>query len=138
MINLYVDKLFENLPNELKNRKKPIVIDLILEGGAFNGGYLVGALYFLKKMEKHNIIEVQRISGSSIGSFMGLLYFMDSLDIVYELYDVLLKDLSETYFLNIIDIINRLKEKIPNNFCDKINNKLFMSYTNLKKRKKII
>jgi hypothetical protein len=138
MIGFYVDKLFENLPNELKNTKKPIVIDLILEGGAFNGAYLVGALYFLKKMEKHKIIEVQRISGSSIGSFMGFLYFMDSLDIVYELYDVLLKGLRETYLLNVIDIINNIKEKVPKDFCEKINNKLFISYNNLKKNKKII
>ena len=138
MINLYVDKLFDNLPNDLKNVKKPIVIDLILEGGAFNGAYLVGALYFLKKMEKHKIIEVQRISGSSIGSFMGFLYFMDALDIVYELYDVLLKQLKETYFLNIIDIINNIKEKVPKDFYKKINNKLFISYTNIKKNKKII
>jgi hypothetical protein len=138
MINLYVDKLFENLPKELKNTKKPIVIDLVLEGGAFNGAYLVGALYFLKKMEKDKIIEVQRISGSSIGSFMGFLYFMDSLDIVYELYDVLLKELKETYFLNVIQIIKNIKDKVPDNFCDKVNNKLFISYTNLKKKKKIV
>jgi len=138
MIDLYVDKLFENLPNDLKNIKKPIVIDLILEGGAFNGAYLVGALYFLKKMEKHKIIDVQRISGSSIGSFMGFLYFMDSLDMVYDLYDVLLKELKNTYYLNIINIINNIKENVPKNFCDKINNKLFISYTNLKKNKKVI
>jgi predicted acylesterase/phospholipase RssA len=106
MIQTYVDKLFDTLPNNLKNANKPLKIDLILEGGAFNGSYLIGALYFLKKLEKNNIIEIKRISGASIGSFVGLLYFIDKLDVVEELYDILLNDFKKKLHLNIIDIAN--------------------------------
>ena len=50
MIEQYVNKLIDNLPDNIKNTKKPIVLDLVLDGGVFNGSYLVGALYFLKEM----------------------------------------------------------------------------------------
>ena len=137
MIQPYVNKLFESLPEKLKNTTTPIEIDLVLEGGAFNGSYLVGSLFFLKKMEKNNIIEIKRISGASVGAFMGLLYFMDSLDLVYDLYNITLNDFKKKCFINIQTIIkNHFKNNIPNDVCSKINNKLFITYTNIKKVKK--
>ena len=42
MINKYVIKLIDNLPDEIKNVKTPMRIDLVLDGGIFNGSYLVG------------------------------------------------------------------------------------------------
>ena len=80
MINNYVNKLIDNLPNTFKNNKTPLQIDLILDGGLFNGSYLVGALYFLKEMEKKNYIKINRISSCSIGSIIGFLYFIDYLN----------------------------------------------------------
>ena len=47
MIDEYVNRLIENLPED-KNKLQQV--DLVLDGGAFNGSYLVGALYFLKEM----------------------------------------------------------------------------------------
>ena len=58
MINDYIIKLIENLPDDLKNSKTPLRLDLVLDGGVFNGSYLVGALYFLKEMEKRNYIKI--------------------------------------------------------------------------------
>jgi len=55
MINPIIDKLIDNLPDTLKNTDKPTQIDLILGGGAFNGSYLIGALFFLKEMEKRSL-----------------------------------------------------------------------------------
>jgi hypothetical protein len=49
MINEFVAKLIDNLPDDIKNPKEPLILDLVLDGGAFNGSYLVGALYFLRK-----------------------------------------------------------------------------------------
>ena len=139
MIQTYVDKLFDTLPNNLKNANKPLKIDLILEGGAFNGSYLIGALHFLKKLEKNNIIEIKRISGASIGSFVGLLYFIDKLDVVEELYDILLNDFKKKLHLNIIDIANNnFKSNMPTDTCLKINNKLYIAYNNIKNKQKVI
>ena len=50
-------------------------IDLILDGGAFSGSYLLGGLMYLKHISSH--INIQRISGTSIGSLFGLLFLSD-------------------------------------------------------------
>ena len=60
MINDYVNKLIENLPDDIKNRTMPEEIDLVLDGGVFNGSYHVGALYFLKEMERRKYIKINR------------------------------------------------------------------------------
>jgi len=90
-IDKIIDILINNLPNHLKDENKPLVIDLVLDGGVFNGSYLVGALFFLKEMEKRKYITVSRISGCSIGSLLGFLYLIDSLDLAIILYDTFFK-----------------------------------------------
>jgi hypothetical protein len=70
----------ENLPENIKNRKKPLKIDLVLSGGAFNGSYILGALYFLKELEREKYIIIKRISTCSVSSFLGLLYLTDNLN----------------------------------------------------------
>jgi len=78
MIKKYVEKLIKNLPKECRKMK---TIDLIFDGGAFNGSYLIGAAYFLKRMEEKLYIKIDRISSCSIGSFVSLLYVADRLDV---------------------------------------------------------
>ena len=137
MINDYVIKLIDNLPDDIKNVKEPIIIDLVLDGGIFNGSYLVGALYFLKEMEKRNYIKIDRISGCSIGSIVAFLYFIDGLDLMSQLYEIVNKDFRETYKLTIIkEIKKHLDDHIPKDICQKINNKLFITYNNIKKSSK--
>ena len=95
MINQYVEKFIENLPEELKNTKNPIKLDLVLDGGIFNGSYLVGALYFLKEMEKRNYIKICRISGCSIGSIVAFIYIIDCLDISEGFYSIIFEQLQK-------------------------------------------
>ena len=71
----YVTKLIENLPI----KDKCISIDLVLDGGLFNGSYLLGGLLFLKEMEKRGMVKIKRISGCSIGSLVGFLFMIDKL-----------------------------------------------------------
>jgi len=134
MINDYVIKLIDNLPDEIKNVKQPKVIDLVLDGGIFNGSYLVGALYFLKEMEKRNYIKIDRISGCSIGSIAAFLYYIDELEMMSKLYDIVKHDFSKTYKLKtVIELKKHLIECIPDNICEKVNGKLFITYHNIKK-----
>ena len=134
MINEYVIKLIENLPDDIKNVNEPIKMDLVLDGGIFNGSYHVGALYFLKEMEKRKYIKIERISGCSVGSIVGFLYFIDSLDLMPKLYDLINKEFRQTYNLNLIkELKKHLSERIPNDICERVNRKLFITYNNIKK-----
>ena len=137
MINDYVIKLIENLPDNLKNSKTPLRLDLVLDGGIFNGSYLVGALYFLKEMEKRNYIKIERISGCSIGSIVAFLYYIDSLDMMSNLYDIVTNDFKKKYKLTVVKELKKyLSDSIPEDLCKKVNKKLYICYNNIKKGKK--
>lgn len=136
MIQQYVEKFIENLPEELKNTKNPIMLDLVLDGGIFNGSYLVGALYFLKEMEKRKYIKICRISGCSIGSVAAFLYIIDCLDISESFYSIIFEQLKKSHNLSISKVLHSILEnKIPDDICSKVNNKLYITYTNIKKIK---
>jgi hypothetical protein len=139
MIKPYINKLIENLPDTIKNAKTPLQLDLVLDGGLFNGSYLVGALYFIKEMEHCGYVKVNRISGSSIGSIIGLLYFIDALDEASSLYEMLLTDFKKTHNLTFIKTLKeRLHHKIPRNVCEILNNKFYIAFTSVEKRKKFV
>ena len=139
MINEYVIKLIDNLPDDLKNSKTPLRLDLVLDGGIFNGSYLVGALYFLKEMEKRNYIVIERISGCSIGSIVAFLYFIDALDTMPQLYDVVKNEFKEKHKLLVVkELKGHLQGKIPDNICEKLNDRLYICYNNIKKGKKTV
>ena len=137
MINDYVIKLIENLPDDLKNSKTPLRLDLVLDGGIFNGSYLVGALYFLKEMERRNYIKIERISGCSIGSVVAFLYYIDSLDMMTTLYQEVTTEFKKQYKLPLIkDFKKYLVDRIPDDICKKVNGKLYICYNNIKKGSK--
>ena len=69
-----------NLIKNIHKKENPISMDLVLEGGTNNGYYEVGVLMFLKELENQGFIKVNRISGASVGSYMGFHYFNDSLN----------------------------------------------------------
>ena len=137
MINDYVIKLIENLPDDFKNAKTPLQLDLVLDGGIFNGSYLVGAMYFLKEMEKRNYIKIERISGCSVGSIVAFLYYIDSLDMMSNLYDMVTNDFKKNYKLTVIKELKKyLSHRIPKDICQKVNGKLYICYNNVKKKTK--
>jgi hypothetical protein len=139
MIQTYIDKLIDNLPEDIKHSENIKHLDIILDGGLFNGSYLIGALYFLREMEKRQYIKIDKISGCSIGSISAFLYLIDQLDMVNEIYEIISKDLRENHHVNKIKEVGIiLNEKIPNDICDKINGKLYITYYHVQKRKKII
>lgn len=136
MIDEYVNRLIENLPED-KNKLQHL--DLVLDGGAFNGSYLVGALYFLKEMERRNYIKIERISGCSIGSIVAFLYYIDAFDILPKLYEIVNEEFKKTHTLNTLKLLKiYLQERIPDDICSKVNNKLFICYHDIKKRKKVV
>jgi len=137
MIEEYAKKLIENFPdNHPRDMSR---IDLIMDGGIFNGSYLLGSLYFLKEMEKKKYLQVERISGCSIGAIAAIVYLLNSLDLMYEFYELVLSHLKEKHNLSIIHDLKRiLAPRIPDNICPLVNHKLYISFYNVKKGKKIV
>ena len=45
-----------------------------MDGGAFSGSYILGALYYIKKMEETNHVKVNKLSGCSIGSLLCIIF----------------------------------------------------------------
>uniref|UniRef100_A0A6C0AYY9 PNPLA domain-containing protein n=1 Tax=viral metagenome TaxID=1070528 RepID=A0A6C0AYY9_9ZZZZ len=119
----YIGALIENLDKD----KIPKNIDLILDGGAFNGAFGYGCLIYLKKLENLKILKVDKISGCSIGAIIGLLYLTDSLDSNILLFENLLKSFRKTLFL---DKLSETIHNLVNNIQDieALNDKLFITY----------
>ena len=51
----------ENLANNYPEIDKPIQLDIIIEGGLFNGMYSCGALLLIKQLERKKYFQVGKI-----------------------------------------------------------------------------
>lgn len=130
-MNNYID----TLTNHLKPFKS-MEIDLILGGGAFNGSYIQGTLYYLKSLCDKKRISINRISGCSIGSLLAYLFIIDKIHLcnkVYRIaYSCFVKHGNIQHFYK---IINFLKKHEPTNVLELVNKKLYISYHNVKTQK---
>ena len=140
MFQNIVEKLIDRLPeNSILQNKDSFKIDLVLEGGAFNGSYMLGILYFLKKLEEKQKIKIERISGVSIGAMLGLIYQLNSLDYTVTFYKNVYKHLKKKKNLMIVHTFcDEIKKFIKDDFYLSVNKKFFITYYDLKKGKKII
>ena len=73
LLREYINALILNVDKT----KIPNEIDLVFSGGAFNGMFGFGVLYYIKALEKQKLITVVRVSGCSIGSLLALWYLTD-------------------------------------------------------------
>ena len=136
-MNEYVYKLMENLPETITNSKKPMEIDLILGGGAFNGSYILGALYFFKEMERKNFITIKRISTCSISSILALLYLTDNLDKANDLYSDIFNDFKNNCnFSKLFKLKDLINEKISLKDLSILNKKLYICFNDINSFKK--
>ncbi len=61
-LNTFINTLIENIPD----KHLPEELDLVLDGGAFNGIYMLGGLLYIKELEQREKIKIKRVSGCSI------------------------------------------------------------------------
>jgi len=134
-----IEKYINKLTNTINHPQKLIEIDLVLSGGAFNGSYILGALYYLKNMEENKFIKIRRVSCSSIGSLLGLLYLINNLNLFNELYNINFNQLKKRKNLSqLLELKEILNDKLPKNICEILNNKYYVCYTNIKLCKKTV
>lgn len=70
LMRKYINALILNVD---RNRL-PTEMDLVFSGGALNGLFGIGVLYYIKALEEHGFTKVKRVSGCSIGSLLALWY----------------------------------------------------------------
>ena len=138
MIENYVKKLIENMPSSSSG--KPEVIDLILDGGIFNGSYQIGCLYFLREMENQKRVQIDKISACSVGAICGILYHIKKLELSIKIYDSILKYFKKHKKLEILHsfIDNNIRLLLPLDIHKQLSNKLHICYYDVKKQKKVI
>lgn len=88
-------------------------------------------------MEKQKYIKINRISTCSVSSFIGVLYLFDKLEVMYDNYNKFYSVFKDTKKMSNILQINKYIQILPNELSI-LNHKLYISYYNIRKRKKII
>jgi hypothetical protein len=130
----------DNLIKNLEVPKSPIHIDLVLEGGSFNGAYHIGVLLFLRELENKNIIKINRVSGVSVGSYCALMYLTNNVEKFITIFKKVRENWKKKQNLMILKKI--LKDYVYSISDDDFNNikkdKLFICYNNIKLNKKIV
>jgi hypothetical protein len=137
LIQNSVKKLIKDVPANYFDKTE--TIDLVLDGGAFNGSYQIGCLYFLKEMENQKMIKIDKISCCSVGCLCALLYYINRLDLAIDIYDYFLKDFKKNKSLEFLHhyIDTELHPLLPVDLYITFSNKFYLTYYDLKKQKKI-
>lgn len=131
LLRNYIDAVTKNSLNGLDEPKE---IDLVISGGAFNGGYGYGVLLYIRSLEEQDKIKINRISGCSIGSLLAVDHLSNRSLNLEELYTGLqrcLRDNGRLYVLReIVEkvIDNALEDE---NFFTKAKGRLFITRTNV-------
>jgi len=136
-MNIYVHQLIKKIPKEIK--EKHLQLDVVFEGGLFNGSYLAGSLIYLKGLEQQQIITIKKLSGCSIGAITALLYFIDDEKLIFNIYKLAYSHFKYNYNVNIFDdVFSLLKQHLPSNIIEKINNRIYISYYNIQTGKRVV
>ena len=130
-----INKLIDNLHDFPKKH----IIDIVFEGGLFNGSYLIGALYYLKQLEERNYIKINRISGCSIGALISLIYYTENYSLSDIIYNITYHHFKKKFNVNIFEkIFVQIRPSITSEVLNKINGNFYITYFNIKKNKQIV
>lgn len=141
MLQKYINNLVDLVPKSCPKSCTKVKVDIIFEGGLFNGSYQLGFLNYVKQMEQKQMITIKRLSGCSIGSFMAFLYFTDiSLDDNIDfINNIVYKHVKKYKNINIFNKLCKFYiKRLPPNFLDLINRRLFITYNDVSKNKQIV
>ena len=139
-MKLILDNLIENFIKDLDSKNIPKEIDIVLEGGTFNGTYELGIMMYIKKLEQMKKIKVRRISGTSVGTILGLAYILDEFHLFNDISNKLLEFFKENYnFFKLrgllFDVCNNHMK--PDDY-KLFQNKFYLTYFDANKKKQIL
>lgn len=135
-LHTFINTLIENIPD----KHLPPELDLVLDGGAFNGVYMLGGLFYIKELERREKIQVKRVSGCSIGAILGILFLLNKMDISIDICNNSYKYLRKHQDLKkVVDIFKKkLVDVIKEDDMSVINNRFYLTYFDTIKGKQIV
>jgi len=155
ILKRYIKSLVKNIEfNNVFN--KPSEIDVIYSGGALNGGYGFGISLFLQELEREKKIKINKISGCSIGGFIGFVHLMEQyerneeieieIEYIFEkikkcfknkfnivVFKKCIKKVVNSYFNFLLKKDNTLED-----ILNIVNDRLFITYYDIEQGEKII
>lgn len=142
MIKEIVNNLVNNVERLGNGEAKDI--NIIMSGGAFNASYMAGCLYFLNELKEKGVIRISNISTCSASSLLGLLFMINKMDIFV---DKLYKHCEDSFRSNkcvifsddsMSCLLEMIKAELPEDILDIINNKLYITYYDVKECRRIV
>jgi hypothetical protein len=135
-LNAFISTLIENIPEKHLSKE----IDLVLDGGAFNGVYMLGGLFYMKELESREKIKIKRVSGCSIGAMLGLLFLIDKMDISIDICNQCYKCVRKHQDLRkVVTIFKKtLNDVLTEDMVKLVNNRFYLTYFDTKKGRQII
>lgn len=140
LLDIYIETLVNRVNNTEYNDTIPTSLDVVFDGGAFNGGMGLGVAMYLKQLERLNRISVRRVSGCSIGSIIALYYLVN---IDYKDINKMFLDIRNCFQenFNLTRYKHCVRRFIYSNMSDdlsSINNVLHITYYDLDSAKQIV
>jgi hypothetical protein len=112
-------------------------INLIFDSGAFNGGIAAGVAIYIKSLEEHGLVKINKISGCSIGSVVALWYVCGCNELGVKLFEETTNSFQNTmdlrdYQKNIKAFVHSL---FPDGNVSTLNDKLYINFYDTRKHK---
>ena len=138
MDNIHIH--INNLIDKLSISSNPIQhLDIVFEGGLFNGSYLLGILYYLNELEKKRYILIDRFSACSVGSIISLIYYSKAYHLTDIIYKITYSHFKKCLNINIFDkLFKKIRPFLNDEIMQKINGNLYITYYNIKTNTQII
>ena len=135
-LNTFINTLIENIPE----KNLPPEIDLVLDGGAFNGVYMLGGLFYIKELECREKLKIKRVSGCSIGAILGILFLLNKMDLSIEICNSSYKYLRRHQDLKKVVVLFKkiLNDVVKDEDLVLVNNRFYLTYFDTIKGKQII
>ena len=138
-INL-VGKYIEALVKNIDSKTLPNEMDLIFDGGGFNGLYGQGVALYVSVLEKTYDVKIKRVSGTSIGALLALMYLIHIEYNLDEAYKAIKNNFQTTY--NLTEYKKQIKYFVEKYVTDEklnsLNDRLYITYYDIVAKKQIV
>jgi hypothetical protein len=134
-----MDETISKLINNISPPRNIETINIVCDSGAYNGGYLYGMLLYMAELENKKYIQIDKISGTSIGSLLGTCFILNKLPLVYTYMTRIIACYRRSHCLrDFKGLVQELIQQLDENDYQKLNNRMFINYYDIHQCKEVI